>query len=397
MLPQVMAVFDPEMAEIIHERLHKNGVATWLGDGVASFEEDAHGIKVTLAGGREMTADMVILSVGVRPDVALAKAAGIETGPSGGIKVDSHMRTNDENIFAVGDAVEVTDFVTGAPAVIALAGPANRQGRIAADNISGRDSAYSSTQGTAVVQVFDLTGACTGASERSLKKAGVAYEKIYLHPANHAGYYPGAFQMAMKVLFSTEDGRVLGAQIVGPDGVDKRIDVLATAMRAGMTVWDLEHLELAYAPPYGSAKDPVNMAGFVGASILKGDTRVVHWNDIDVPPAEGAVLLDVRTAVEVAQGDVEGALHIPVDELRDRFDEIPRDARVYVYCAVGIRGYIGERILKQAGYDAYNVSGGYKTLRTARPDVAHGTPGRDMFEELKEHFCSAPTRSAEQS
>jgi rhodanese-related sulfurtransferase len=288
--------------------------------------------------------------------------------------VDEHLRTSDPHIFAVGDAIEVTDLVGGLPTVIPLAGPANRQGRIAADNALGGNSLYKKTQGTAICKVFDLAFAMTGMSEKSLKCAGMSYEKVYVHPASHASYYPGAHPIALKLLFHPENGKILGAQAVGADGVDKRIDVLAVAIRAGLTVFDLEELELSYAPPYGSAKDPINYAGFVAANVLRGDVGICRVEEV-IDPGADQQLLDVRTPAEVAAGAIPGAINIPIDELRGRLNELPRDRELLVSCQVGLRGYLACRILKQHGFRCRNLTGGYKTYRDfldihARPENA---------------------------
>jgi rhodanese-related sulfurtransferase len=296
--------------------------------------------------------------VGVRPDTRLAREAGLEIGTSGGIRVDAHMRTSDPAIWAVGDAVEVTDLAREAPALIPLAGPANRQGRIAADVILGRDSVYAGTQGTAICKVFDLAFAMTGASEASLKRAARAYRRIYVHPADHATYYPGAQPISLKLLFDPADGRILGAQAVGKSGVDKRIDVIATALRAGMTVFDLEDAELCYAPPFGSAKDPVNMAGFVASNVLRGD--VLLWEPEELAErSPRQLLLDVRTPEEFAAGTIPGAVCLPVDDLRARIAELPADQELLVFCRVGLRGYVAARLLSQRGFRVRNLSGGY--------------------------------------
>ncbi len=301
----------------------------------------------------------MILGVGVRPENKLAVDAGLAVGPRGGIKVDEHMRTSDPDVYAVGDAVEVVDFVTGQPTQVPLAGPANRQGRIAADHAFGRSSRYRGTQGTAVVGAFGITAAMTGASEKTLKRINRTYRKVYIHPANHAGYYPGAEPMTLKVLFDPETGKLLGALAVGGAGVDKRIDVLAVAIQAGMTVYDLEEMELAYAPQYGSAKDPINMAGFVAAGLLRDDHP-----QFDVEALDGdAFVLDVRTPKEFDAGHLPGAVNIPVDELRSRLSELPTDRSIATYCQVGQRGYIAARLLNQSGFDAANLGGGYKTYR----------------------------------
>ena len=369
---QVLPPLDPEMTTPIVGALRSHGADVRLGDSATGFEEADGGITVTLASGGSVLADLVILGVGVRPENALATAAGLDVGPRGGIRVTTSMETSDRSIYAVGDAIEVVDVVTGSPTQVPLAGPANRQGRIAADTIFGRASRYRGTQGTAIVGLFDAAAAITGASEKVLRREKRPYRKIYVHPANHAGYYPGAVAMSLKLLFCPETGRILGAQAVGGAGVDKRIDVLAVAIQAGMTVYDLEETELCYAPQFGSAKDPVNMAGFVAAGLLRGDhpqadvEEVIGWEALGGVPA-GCVLLDVRTPEEFALGHVPGARNIPVDELRERLGEVPDAARIFCYCQVGQRGYLATRILLQRGYDAVNLGGGWKTYRLHRP------------------------------
>ncbi len=357
---QVFGVIDPEMAAPVHQALKLQGVDLRLGTSVTKIEPAAGGLTVQLSSGEPVACGLVILAIGVRPDVSLAREAGLAIGQRGGIAVDDRMRTSDPDIFAVGDAVEVTDFIGGFASLIPLAGPANRQGRIAADNALGRDSVYRKTQGTAICKVFDLAVGMTGLSEKGLQRAGIACEKVYVHPASHAGYYPGAAPMSLKLLFDPTSGKILGAQAVGTDGVDKRIDVLAVALRAGMTVYDLEHLELCYAPPYGSAKDPVNYAGFVAANILRGDASIFHARDA-VNPRNDQMLLDVRMPAEVQAGAIPGAVNIPVDELRSRLAELPRDKELLVYCQVGLRGYVACRMLQQAGFRCRNLTGGYKT------------------------------------
>jgi rhodanese-related sulfurtransferase len=310
-------------------------------------------------------ADLVVLAVGVRPDSELARAAGLVIGDRGGVRVDEQMRTSDPDIFAVGDAVEVRDRLTGAWTLVPLAGPANRQGRIAADAIFGRRSCYRGTQGSAVIRVFDMTAAATGASEKALKRSGTPYRKVYLHPNGHAAYYPGTHPMHLKLIFAPEGGHLLGAQAVGFDGVDKRIDVLATAIQAGMTVFDLEELELAYAPPYGSAKDPVNLAGFVAANLLRGDADAWYAEEWpDTVPRDG-IVLDVRTAGEFGLWHIPGAVHIPINELRSRLHELEphREQPIYVYCLSGFRSYLATRQLRQRGFArVFNLSGGLKTF-----------------------------------
>ncbi|HID10063.1 MAG TPA: CoA-disulfide reductase [Candidatus Latescibacteria bacterium] len=357
-LDQVLPALDRDMAYLVRRTLLSHGVEVVLSDPVDSFTERDDRIAVRMGSGREIICDMVILSIGVRPNVDLAKSAGLKIGEKGGIKVDEHMCTSDPNIYAVGDAVEVRNVVAGEFVLMPLAGPANRQARIAADNIFGRSSSYRGTLGTCVVKLFDITAAATGANEKVLRSHGIPYEKCYLHPFSHATYYPGASQMTMKLLFSPDGGRVLGTQIVGGDGVDKRIDVFSTAISAGMTVEDLTHLELGYVPQYGSAKDPVNMAGYVASNILVGDAPVVHWDG-----ADGGLILDVRTEAEFASDGVPGARNLPVDDIRDNLESLPRDVPIYLYCGVGVRSYVATRILKQHGFDVRNISGGILARR----------------------------------
>ena len=355
MADQVLTPLDPEYGRLVGDFLERHGVHVALGDGVAGFEQAADGtLTVSTQAGKRYPADVVILALGVRPDTALARMAGIEVGERGGIRVDEHMRTSDPDIFAVGDAVEVRDFVTGEWSLIALAGPANRQARIAAEVIVGRDSRFRGTQGTAVVGLFGSTVAWTGANEKTLERLGDSdFEKVYLYPNSHAGYYPGAKPIAMKLLFRKSDGRVLGAQAVGEDGVDKRISEIALAIQLEATVYDLEECELCYAPPFGSAKDPINFAGMVAAGVLRGDMPLTHWDS-----AEDGFLLDVRENVELAVEQVPGAVKIPLGELRSRLDELPRDREIGVICRSGQRAYYATRILLQNGFDASVVSGG---------------------------------------
>ena len=363
--PQVLpAAVDAEMATWLHSELAQNGVKLRLGAAVERFARDANGrLSVCLQGGEALEADLVVLSVGVRPNTVLARDAGLALGERGGIVTDGAMRTSDPDIYAVGDAVQVTDPVLGLPAQIPLAGPANRQGRLVADVIAGLTvTPYRGTWGTSIVKVFGLTAASVGASEKSLRKAGVAYGKIYLHPFSHATYYPGAQVMHLKLLF-THGGRLLGAQAVGGEGVDKRIDVLATALQAGLGVAELERLELAYAPPYGSAKDPVNFAGYVAGNVLSGKTVQVF---ADAVP-EDALLLDVREPSECASGMIPGAVAIPLGQLRRRLGELPRDRMIVAYCAVGVRGYLAERILRANGFTVGNLSGGMATWMAVHP------------------------------
>jgi NADPH-dependent 2,4-dienoyl-CoA reductase/sulfur reductase-like enzyme/rhodanese-related sulfurtransferase len=369
-LPQVMAPLDPEMAAWLHRELRANGVALHLGDPVAAFEppragEAARASTVVLRSGTRLPADLVVLGLGVRPEVSLAKEAGLELGALGGLRVNEHLQTNDPRIWAVGDAIEVRDAVTGAWSIIPLAGPANRQGRIAADNIFGRRSRYEGTFGTAILRLFQLTAGCTGANEKSLRRAGIAFEAVHLHPNQHAGYYPGAEPIALKVLFAPETGRLLGAQAVGHEGVDKRIDVLATALKAGLTVHELVDLELAYAPPYGSAKDPVNLAGMTAQNVLRGDVQLAQWHEVATLDPARTVLLDVRTAAERANGAMPGSIHIPLNELRQRTEELPRDREIIVHCQSGQRSYFACRLLRQRGFRVRNLTGSYRTWRTA--------------------------------
>ncbi len=366
---QVLPPFDKEMTTPILEALAGKDVAVLLGQSADGFEQAADGLLVRLKSGRRLPAQLVVVGVGVRPENRLAVDAGLEVGPRGGIRVNESLQTSDPDIYAVGDAIEVKDFVTGEPTQVPLAGPANRQGRIAADNIFGHASRYRGTQGTAVVRVFERTAALTGASEKVLRRAKRPYRKVYVHPTQHAGYYPGAEAMALKLLFEPVTGRVLGAQAVGGSGVDKRIDVLAVAIQAGMTVFDLEEMELAYSPQYGSAKDPINMAGFVAGGMLRGEQPQVDVEAILEAPADRRpFLLDVRTPEEFSSGHIPEAVNIPVDELRNRLGEVPRDREVAAYCQVGQRGYLATRILLQSGFRAANVGGGYKTYRLHRPE-----------------------------
>ena len=361
---QVLPPFDKEMTTPVLETLLAKGVTVLLDQSAEGFEQSSTGLVVQLKSGQRLPAQLVILGVGVRPENKLAVDAGLDVGPRGGIRVNEFLQTSDPDIYAVGDAIEVKDFVSGDPTQVPLAGPANRQGRIAADNIFGRSVKYRGTQGTAIVGVFDRTAAITGASEKNLRRAKRAFRKVYVHPAHHAGYYPGAEVMTLKLLFDPATGRVLGAQAVGGSGVDKRIDVLSVAIQAGMTVYDLEEMELAYAPQYGSAKDPINMSGFVAGGLLRGDHPQVDVEEVLAAPAgEQPFLLDVRSAQEFASGHIPGAMNIPVDDLRSRLGELPSDRKIAAYCQVGQRGYLATRILMQAGFSAVNVGGGYKTYK----------------------------------
>jgi len=380
MLDQVMPLMDREMANILHGQLHRHNIALWLDDAVTNFEQSEDRLSVGLKSGMQLSCDFAVLAIGVRPETKLAKDASLEIGPRGGIRVSPSLQTNDPDIYAVGDAVEVRDFVLGEPTLIPLAGPANKQGRMVADNICGGNRSYTGTQGTAILKVFDLTAAMTGASEKTLAKTNLKYEKLYLHPANHVGYYPGAQQMHVKVLFTKPEGKILGAQIVGSDGVDRRIDIFAVAIRAGLTVFDLQELELAYAPPYGSGKDAVNMAGFAAVNILDGTVEIVHWDDL----GEDDFILDVRTPGEFGKGNVPSSVNIPVDELRNRLDELPHDTVINAYCGVGIRSYIACRTLMQSGFVARNISGGFITYCSYENKELSETK---TARQLREEFC----------
>jgi len=372
MLPQVMPPLDSEMAKPIQDYLVSNGVSLQLGDAVSEFRQDSKGGKITVVtrSNREYPCDIVILAIGVRPEVSLAREAGLDIGTLGGITTDDKMRTSDRQIWAVGDAVEVTDFVTGEQTLLPLAGPANRQGRIAADTIFGRDHNFRGVCGTAVCKVFDMTVASTGAGEKKLKSlagAGnlIQYEKLYMHRPNHTEVYPGAETMSIKLLFSTDDGRILGAQAVGKEGVEKRIDVIAMAIQQGASIYDLEEAELCYAPQFSSAKDPVNIAGMIAANVLRGDTRLAHWPDIDISQS---TLLDVRDLDEFEDGHVEGVIHIPLDELRQRISELSRDGEILTYCAVGQRAYYASRILSLNGFKIRNISGGFTSYEAQKSE-----------------------------
>lgn len=362
---QLMNPFDPDMASFIHAEMRKHGVRLALGHTVEGFEEKAGGVDVLLKDEAPLHADMVILAIGVTPDTQLAKDAGLALGLKGSIVVNDRMETSEPDIYAVGDAVQVKHYVTGQDAVIALAGPANKQGRIAADNICGGDSRYPGSQGSSIIKVFDITAAVTGLNETNARKAGIDADKVILSPMSHAGYYPGGRLMTMKVVFEKGTYRLLGAQIVGYEGVDKRIDVLATAIHAGLSAVQLKELDLAYAPPYSSAKDPVNMAGFMVENIAQGMLRQFHAEDVPALPVDGSVtLLDTRTEEEYRQGHIAGFRNIPVDELRKRMDEIEPGKPVYVICQSGLRSYIACRILAGNGFDCYNFSGGFRFYDT---------------------------------
>ena len=370
MLDQVMAPLDYEMAAFVHNHLREKGVNLILGDGVQAFKE--LGGKIQLQSGKTVASEMTILSIGVRPEVSLAKEAGLELGPRGGIKVNPYLQTSDPFIYAIGDAVEVQDFISQKPALIPLAGPANKQGRMAADNIAGLGRKYRGTMGTSIAKVFDLQVASVGNNEKMLKQNDMPYEVVHIHSGSHAGYYPGAHDMALKLLFHPTTGQIYGAQGVGQEGVDKRIDVLATAIFSGLTVRDLQELELAYAPPFSSAKDPVNMLGFAAANIMDGITNHVQWYEIEEIKKEGGILLDIRSNMERKLDPIDDSIHIPLDELRTRLSELPLDKGIYVFCYIGVRGYIAERILKQNGFSAYNLNGGIRTLRAVQGGSSMG-------------------------
>ena len=367
---QLMNPFDADMAAFIHAEMRKGGVRLALGQTVDGFVEADGGVDVLLRDAPPLRADMVVLAIGVTPDTALAKDAGLELGLKGSILVNDRMETSVPDIYAVGDAVQVRHLVTGTDSVISLAGPANKQGRIAADNICGRDSRYPGSLGSSVIKLFDLTAASTGVNETNAKKAGLDADKLFLSPMNHAGYYPGGETMTMKIVFEKETWRLLGAQIVGGAGVDKRIDVLATAIQNRMDVRDLQTLQLAYAPPYGSAKDAVNMAGYMAENLSDGIVKQFHWHDVDNLPRDGSVvILDVRTPGEFRRGHFDGAVNIPVDELRERMDEIERGKPLYVNCQSALRSYIACRILSQNGFDCYNLAGGYRLYDVVMRDA----------------------------
>lgn len=361
---QILPPWDPEIAAPLQQHVIQQGVDLLLGDSAEGFENTSNGLLVKLKSGKSIETDFAVVCIGVRPENKLAAAAGLACGPRGGVITNGQMQTDDPHIYAVGDVAQVTDVISGGPTQIPLAGPANRQGRIAADHIFGRESAYRGTQGTSVVGVFGMTAAMTGASEKVLTRQQTAFEKVYVHPNDHAGYYPGATPMTLKLLFAPDTGRVLGAQGVGGGGVDKRIDVVAMAIQAGMSVFDLEEAELCYAPQYGSAKDPVNMAGFVAAGVLRGDHVIIHSSDLDAASDLAGnnhlAVVDVRTEAEFARGHIPGARNVPLERLREQLDALPQDQQLVVYCQVGQRGYMAMRLLHQAGFQVANLCGGYK-------------------------------------
>ena len=367
MAKQVMPPFDPEVAAYAAQRLVSEGVTLILGDGVTAFEQGTkEDIVVRTQGGMKFDADLVVLAIGVRPETQLARGAGLEIGDRGGIRVDSQMRTSDPNIWAIGDAVEAKNYVTGAWELVPLAGPANRQGRVAADAICGRDTQYRGAQGTAVCGFWGMTVALTGATEKSLRRAGFEdFQCVYLHPNNHVGYYPGARPIHLKLVFRTSDGLVLGAQAAGEAGVERRIDVIAQAIQMKASVFDLEEAELCYAPQYGGAKDPVNFAGMIAADVLRGDVELAPWGELD---STSAYILDVREPNEFRAGKISGATNIPLGQLRERISELPASREIWVTCGVGQRAYYACRILTQHGLRARNLSGGYTTYRVVYPE-----------------------------
>lgn len=386
LMDQVFMPADKEMATILHQHMTMSGVRLILSDGVDGIEDmGADKAELILKSGERIPTELIILAIGVKPDTVFVKNSGIECSDRGTIIVDNTMKTSAPDVFAVGDACEVVDFISGKKVHVPLAGPANRQGRIAADVICGIDSTYKNTQGTAICKVFDLTAAVTGLNEKNARKWAIPFVKSYTHGSSHAGYYPGAFPISIKILFDPATGRLLGAQVIGKDGVDKRIDVFATAIRYNLTVFDLSELELAYAPPYGSAKDPVNMAGFVAENILRGKMCAFYAEDISSVNPATQILLDVRTKLEHEQGAIDNSLNIPIDALRSRLQELDKSKEIMVYCQVGLRGYLAARILLQNGFKARNLSGGYKTFSTAQTVSYDST----YVKSVREAACSS--------
>lgn len=366
---QVIAPIDYDMAAEVHCHLRSKGVKLMLNSALEEIEEKGNALEVTISG-KKVETDMVVMAIGVKPESKMAVEAGIEVNSRGAIKVDSHMRTNIKNIYAIGDVIEITNFITKEKSYVPLAGPANKQGRIVADNICGLGTVYTGTQGSSVMKVFDITVASTGLNEKEAKRQGLDYGKVYTYSANHATYYPGATMMAIKTIYEKKTGKILGAQIIGRDGVDKRCDVYAVAIRANMTAYDLTNLELCYAPPYGSAKDPVNMAGYVIENTLTGKVEHICWDDLEAAKAdENGMLLDVRTEAEVANaGIIDGFINIPVDNLRERLSELDKSKTIYITCQIGLRGYIAARILSQLGYKCKNFGGGYRFYKILEAD-----------------------------
>lgn len=364
MANQVMAPLDYEMASIVHTHLKEKGVTLILEDGVKALSNQ--GKTIELSSGKKVSTDMIILSIGVRPENGLAVDAGLTVGERGGIIVNEFMQTNDKRIYAIGDAVQVSDYIHQSAAMIPLAGPANRQGRMVADHIYGKNVPYKGTLGTSIAKVFDLTVAATGSNEKKLKQIGLPYQAIHIHPASHAGYYPGAYPISLKLLFNPDNGHIYGAQAVGKDGVDKRIDIIATAIKGNLDVYDLTEIELSYAPPYSSAKDPVNYAGYVASNIMDGKVETVQWHEIDELVGNGSTLIDVRDPAERKAGFIKGSINIPLNDLRDRLSELPKDKTMYVSCQVGLRGYLASRILTENGFRAKNLDGGWKTYASVQ-------------------------------
>jgi len=397
MLDQVMPPIDKEIAQFIHQELILNGVCLVLEDPVDSFgRTDKDKPFVKTKSGRIIETDVIILSIGIRPENTLAKDLGLELTERGYIVVDRRLQTSEPNIYAVGDIVQVQHFLTKKPISLALAGPANKQGRVAADNIAGRNSEYIGVLGASVVKVFDLTVASVGLTEKQLKKLDFNYEKIYIHPNNHAGYYPGAIPITIKLIFEIPSGKILGAQAVGGPGTEKRIDVISTVIKFHGTVFDLEELELTYAPPYGSAKDPVNMAGFVAANYLRKDMPIWHWHDFTDITNNGSVLLDVRTKEEFAARTIDGSINIPIEEIRNRLDDIPHDKSIYVYCEVGYRSYLALRILMQNGYnEVYELTGGYKIFEMANATTEEIMAACGGSENVIEEFVQEKATESE--
>jgi len=393
MADQVLLTLDREMAEFVHQHLRLQGVTVLLGSPVQGFKSrSGGGLAVSAGNGDPLACDFVVLAIGVKPEIELARGAGLDMGERGGIRVNERLQTSAPDIYAIGDVIEVEDRIVEESKLVPLAGLANKQGRLAADNMLGRPDPFGGVVGTNILRVFDLSVATAGANERSLRAKGTPYEKSYTHPASHAGYYPGAVPMVVKLLFSPDAGRILGAQIVGVDGVDKRIDVLATALYAGLSVFDLAKLELAYAPQYGTGKDAVNIAGYVASNVVEGDVDLFHSEDIEPLLREGAFLLDVRTVPEFERGHIQGAANIPIDEVRDRLHELPGDRLLLAYCLTGIRSYFVCRTLKQYGFQVRNLSGGYLIYCAASPSICAKLPGLRRWKRLLalETFCSTP-------
>lgn len=380
---QLLKTLDADMASFVHAKLRAEGIRLCLGSSLAGFEKRGESIEALLSDGSRISAQLVLLAAGVQPENSLAVSAGLETGIRGSIIVNEHMESSVKDIYAVGDAVQVRHFVSGQDALISLAGPANRQGRIAADNICGIKSSYKGTQGSAIIKLFDMCAASTGLTEAQAKQAGLSCERLVLSPSSHAGYYPGGGVMTLKLIYEKGSLRILGAQIVGGEGVDKRIDVIATAMRAGLPVTALTELELAYAPPFSSAKDPVNLAGFMAENIENDLVKQFHWDEVPaLRQDEGALLLDTRTNGEFARGHAEGFMHIPLHKLRERIGELDRSKRIYVMCQSGLRSYIACRILSQNGFDCYNFSGGFRFYNSVYSEQLQARRARDCGIEL---------------